>query len=124
MTVGSPGLALGSLFSYVLRTFLDDDQLNAWGWRVPFFFGVLGVAPALYLKKHGREHHVTELESVSADESPKRQVSVVAEAFGKGNRLALLATILVASLPAAAYYIGTLSFSCSRRPSPVPQFRS
>ncbi len=34
-------LFLASLFGYLLNTFLAHDALYAWGWRVPFAFGIL-----------------------------------------------------------------------------------
>lgn len=34
-------LSLASLFGYLLNTFLAHDALYAWGWRVPFAFGIL-----------------------------------------------------------------------------------
>eukprot|EP00957_Ditylum_brightwellii_P187113 14251605-Ditylum_brightwellii.AAC.1 len=41
----SIGIALGSLFSYVIRETLNDEQLRVWGWRIPFWFGALGALP-------------------------------------------------------------------------------
>uniref|UniRef100_A0A7S4MWK3 Major facilitator superfamily (MFS) profile domain-containing protein n=1 Tax=Odontella aurita TaxID=265563 RepID=A0A7S4MWK3_9STRA len=105
------GVTLGSLFSYILRETLTDDQLNSWGWRIPFFFGVLGVVPGLYLKKHGKEHAFLEAEgtSVGLDDGqrgpPRRHESVISESFSRKNRRALVAAMLVGALPAAAYYV-------------------
>jgi MHS family proline/betaine transporter-like MFS transporter len=44
------GAVLGSLVAYVLRESLTDAQLESYGWRLPFFFGLLGIIPGLYLK--------------------------------------------------------------------------
>eukprot|EP00567_Pseudictyota_dubia_P014247 CAMPEP_0197439528 /NCGR_PEP_ID=MMETSP1175-20131217/6237_1 /TAXON_ID=1003142 /ORGANISM="Triceratium dubium, Strain CCMP147" /LENGTH=493 /DNA_ID=CAMNT_0042969455 /DNA_START=151 /DNA_END=1632 /DNA_ORIENTATION=- len=111
MSAATAGVTLGSLFSYILREALDDDQLNSWGWRIPFFFGLLGVVPGLYLKKHGKEHPIPEMEgtAVGLDEEqrgpPRRQESVIVEAFSRQNMRTLVAVTLVGALPAAAYYV-------------------
>lgn len=45
------GILLGSAFGAVLATWLDTAQLEAWGWRVPFWCGlVLGLA-GLWLRR-------------------------------------------------------------------------
>lgn len=35
------GVVLASLFGYVLTSTLNEQQMLDWGWRVPFFFGLL-----------------------------------------------------------------------------------
>ncbi|MBV9558683.1 MAG: MFS transporter [Pseudolabrys sp.] len=44
-----------SLFGVVLTAWLTADQLNSWGWRVPFFFGMLIGPLGLYVRKHVSE---------------------------------------------------------------------
>lgn len=111
MAASGAGVTLGSLFSYVLRETLTDEQLNSWGWRIPFFFGVLGVVPGLYLKKHGKEHPIPQPEGTAVGLTeeergpPRRQKSVISESFSRQNRRALISATLVGALPAAAYYI-------------------
>src|SRR3974390_3438483 len=48
------GLAGGPAWPFggVLFGFLSDQQLNSWGWRVPFFFGLLIGPIGLYIRKH------------------------------------------------------------------------
>ena len=48
------GLAavLASLFGVILYGWLTTDQLESWGWRVPFFFGLLIGPIGLYIRKH------------------------------------------------------------------------
>jgi len=48
------GLAavLASFFGVVLFGWMTADQLNSWGWRVPFFFGLLIGPIGLYIRKH------------------------------------------------------------------------
>lgn len=48
------GLAavLASFFGVVLLGWLTADQLDTWGWRVPFLFGLLIGPIGLYIRKH------------------------------------------------------------------------
>lgn len=52
--VASQGISLllAAIFGAVLNNMLTPDQLASWGWRVPFFFGLL-IAPAgIYIRRH------------------------------------------------------------------------
>ena len=51
------GLAavLASLFGVGLSTLLTPDQVNAWGWRVPYFFGLLIGPVGVYIRRHADE---------------------------------------------------------------------
>jgi MHS family proline/betaine transporter-like MFS transporter len=42
--------ALASIFGVVLTTSLTHDQLLSWGWRVPYFFGMLVGPAGLYIR--------------------------------------------------------------------------
>ena len=41
---------LASAFGFGLNTFLSKDSLESWGWRVPFFFGMLIGPVGLYIR--------------------------------------------------------------------------
>src|SRR5215467_862433 len=43
---------LSSFFGVVLYTWLTTEQMEGWGWRVPFFFGLLIGPIGLYIRKH------------------------------------------------------------------------
>lgn len=43
-------LFLASLFGFGLNVFLSPEQLSSWGWRVPFFFGLLIGPVGLYIR--------------------------------------------------------------------------
>ena len=51
------GLAavLASLFGIGLNTLLTPDQLFAWGWRVPYFFGLLIGPVGFYIRRNAQE---------------------------------------------------------------------
>ena len=51
------GLVLGTL-SFLLVGLLPDDQLNAWGWRVPFLLGFVMIAVALWVRLRVEESPV------------------------------------------------------------------
>jgi len=94
------GVSLGSLFSYILREALDDEQLRSWGWRLPFLLGAFGVLPGLYLRRSGEE---TPKEETQKEETQSR--GALAEPFALDNRRNLLVAALLPCLPAATYYI-------------------
>lgn len=41
---------LASAFGFVLNTYLSQSQLESWGWRVPFLFGLLLGPTGLYIR--------------------------------------------------------------------------
>jgi MFS transporter, MHS family, shikimate and dehydroshikimate transport protein len=51
------GLVLGTL-AFLLVALLPDDQLNAWGWRVPFLAGFLLIGVALWVRLRVEESPV------------------------------------------------------------------
>ena len=49
--LGAPlGLVLGTLVFSVVSAFLTDDQLYAWGWRLPFLFSIFLVIVGLWIR--------------------------------------------------------------------------
>ncbi len=51
------GLVLGTV-SFLLVGLLPDDQLNAWGWRIPFLLGFVMIAVALWVRLRVEESPV------------------------------------------------------------------
>ncbi|MGN8549154.1 MFS transporter [Bradyrhizobium sp. 13971] len=45
------GTILGSLFGYYLTVSLSASEMQAWGWRIPFLFGLLIVPAGLYVRR-------------------------------------------------------------------------
>jgi len=106
--VASLGVTIGSLVSYVLREFLlTDDQLRSWGWRLPFWLGIFGIIPGIYLRL--REQETSPPQSggeEKEEEAPSgKEKNSLLEAISPSNRRALFASMLVPTFPAAAYYI-------------------
>lgn len=60
------GQLLASLVVLVLASTLDDGQMRAWGWRVPFFIGALAALIALFLRR-------TLTETLSHDDGKRKE---------------------------------------------------
>jgi MHS family proline/betaine transporter-like MFS transporter len=48
----SGGLLLGSVVTALLNTLLTPDQMDAWGWRIPFLTGSLLLPAGLYMRRN------------------------------------------------------------------------
>ncbi|WP_142416506.1 MFS family transporter [Bartonella massiliensis] len=57
------GQLLASFVIFILALYLTEDQLKAWGWRIPFVIGGVGAIIALYLRRS--LHETTTKESRS-----------------------------------------------------------
>lgn len=65
----SAGILVGSGVGWAVNVILDDEQILAWGWRVPFWLGGL-VALAGWWIRHGLNNELP----LNATESPVRAV--------------------------------------------------
>jgi len=63
---------LASAFGAALTTALSTQQLESWGWRIPFLFGLLIGPIGLYIRRHIDES--PEFERAELAESPIREV--------------------------------------------------
>ena len=45
---------VGALLGFLIKDALGEDMVNAWGWRIPFFFGCL-IVPFLYIVRRSLE---------------------------------------------------------------------
>jgi MFS transporter, MHS family, proline/betaine transporter len=63
---------LASLFGVGLTTALTADQLNAWGWRIPYIFGLLIGPVGFYIRRHVDE--TPEFLAAEAPSTPVRDV--------------------------------------------------
>jgi MFS transporter, MHS family, proline/betaine transporter len=63
---------LASLFGVGLTTALTSDQLNAWGWRIPYIFGLLIGPIGLYIRR--RVDETPEFLAAEATSTPVRDV--------------------------------------------------
>jgi MFS transporter, MHS family, proline/betaine transporter len=62
---------LATGFGVALATLLTVEQLNSWGWRIPFFFGLLIGPVAYYIRRHVDE--TLEFKTLKVSASPLRE---------------------------------------------------
>jgi MHS family proline/betaine transporter-like MFS transporter len=68
---------LAALFGAVLASTLTSDQMNTWGWRIPFIFGLLIGPVALYLRR--RVDETEEFQSMQHSEAPLQEALIGAK---------------------------------------------
>lgn len=102
MVAANCGTLIGNLCGAFLREILTDEQLYDFGWRIPFFSGILIAFVAVYLHFYGEEVHTNENVYDHQESEIKNPLRV---AFRKGNRMALFATSLTPMLWAAGFYL-------------------
>jgi MHS family proline/betaine transporter-like MFS transporter len=118
------GQLLAALFGLFLATALSPAQLSAWGWRLPFFFGLLVGPVGLYIRRHVQE--TPEFVDITPVRTPVREVfsaaglrlllgaCFLAQGFGITAFLVYLPTFAIQQLklPSHAPFYGVLLFTC------------
>ncbi|QDH60264.1 MFS transporter [Pandoraea pnomenusa] len=95
------GLAVlaASLFAYFSNHFLSQDQIYAWGWRLPFLFGCLIGPVGLYIRSR--------IEETADFEQVKREGATVhnplAETFRSHKRFVLIGAVVAAAGVVASF---------------------
>ena len=102
MVAANVGSLLGNLCGALMREILTEEQLLKFGWRIPFFSGILIAFVALWLRAHGDEVH-TNANVYDSDDS--KITNPIRVAFQKENRLALLSTTFAPFLWGGGFYI-------------------
>eukprot|EP01082_Thalassiosira_pseudonana_P011175 g10521.t1 g10521 contig4:2038438-2039984(+) len=106
MMAANVGTLLGNFVGALLRTVLTDEQLHSWGWRIPFWSGLLIALVAAYLRLHGEEHHPNEGEYDNNGESEHSQPKhPLREAVQRDNWTALCSATLTPMLWGAGFYV-------------------
>ncbi|MBS0316706.1 MAG: MFS transporter [Proteobacteria bacterium] len=97
----SQGLSslLGAGVAALLTGTLSHGQLYSWGWRIPFFIGVLMVPIGVYIRRHLDE---TLGHQANADESAKAKLK---EAFRTDSKLIWSGVLLIWGGTVATYLI-------------------
>lgn len=115
------GVLIGNIVGAVIRTVLTDEELYAWGWRIPFLSGIVIGFVALSIQLFGQEYNPNagfynqQRDSVTVDEplQPSYGTQVTScqpshplrESFRRENLAALFASALVPMLAGANYYV-------------------
>jgi MHS family proline/betaine transporter-like MFS transporter len=95
---------LGALAAFLVTTLLSDGEVRAWGWRLPFIFG-LAIAPVgLYLRRTLEETEEFCAEAALRRDEPARNRVPLLEIF-RHHGQTLLIGFLVAVLWAVAVYV-------------------
>lgn len=101
----------GSVIAYtlggIISLLLTDEQIGAWGWRIPFWLGAVAAFVALYLRRHMQEsEHFNEIQDGGAtsyddlsDTRPKTPV--------RSNWANILLVVGMVSGVTAAHYTWT-----------------
>ena len=106
------GLVLGTL-SFLLVGLLPDDQLNAWGWRVPFLLGFVMIAVALWVRLRVEESPVFQ----QVQESQKVVKLPIKDAIANYPRSVLVGIGAHVCDTAAAYMYATFTVAYADRPA-------
>jgi MHS family proline/betaine transporter-like MFS transporter len=118
------GMLLAALFGLFLTTALSPAQVTAWGWRLPFFFGLLVGPVGLYIRRHVQE--TPEFVDITPVRAPVREVlstaslrlllgaCIGAAPFGIASFFVYLPTFAIQELklPSYAPFYGLLLSSC------------
>mmetsp|Transcript_23562 Transcript_23562/g.25987 ORF Transcript_23562/g.25987 Transcript_23562/m.25987 type:complete len:503 (+) Transcript_23562:74-1582(+) len=102
MMAANIGTLLGNLCAATLRQTLSEEQLISWGWRLPFFSGILIAFVACYLKRYGVE---IQADAGENGEGGSIHANPIKYALRKGNRLAILEAALTPMLWASGFYV-------------------
>lgn len=106
---GTAGLIVGLLMGLLLQTTLTDDQMAAWGWRVPFAVGaVLGLI-ALWIRSSMEESEVFEEHKASVATGAVAKHNIFGQVF-KNWRVGLQVIGMTCGLT-VAYYIWSVSMA-------------
>ncbi|WP_273783576.1 MFS transporter [Bartonella sp. AU15XJBT] len=87
------GQLLASFIIFILASYLSEDQLKAWGWRIPFVIGGCGALIAIYLRRSLHETTTKESRSHKHSGSLKELLTkhtkavVVIACFASGGSL-------------------------------------
>ena len=98
---GISGL-LGAGFGLVLTATLPTEQLEDWGWRVPFIFGLLIGPVGLYIRRH-----IEEAESFAEKEEVKVPVAELVKTHKRGLFYNIGAMVLSTSVTYSIIFMPT-----------------
>ena len=83
---------LATAFGATLAATLTTEQMESWGWRIPFIFGLLIGPVAYYIRRHLDE--TMEFQATQTSKAPLREVL----ADGKARLLVALGTVVLSTV--------------------------
>jgi MFS family permease len=92
----SLGVFLGAIMVAALVAGLDAQAMNEWGWRVPFFIGMLTAPVGWYIRRHLEDTLVAGLPDALSRQARERAArsSPLRELFGQ-HKLTLVKSVLL-----------------------------
>ena len=102
----SMGMAniLGALAAFTVTALLSKDEVQAWGWRIPFVFGLLIAPVGLYLRRSLDETEAFQAEAERRSREPSHAKAPLLQIFRNHGR-SLFVGFRVAVLWAVAVYV-------------------
>lgn len=107
------GIILAALTLIVLLGILGEDQLLAWGWRVPFLISAVLVALGAWVRLHIEESPEFRRVEQSLETAPVRR-SPLRETITRFPRTILLAIGMYASIAAVGFMFGVYIISYAK----------
>lgn len=103
------GVLLGSVVGYVIRRNLTQEQLEAYGWRIPFLCGIVVTFAGFYLRstEEGEEeiHANQSKDAESLQQDQKKKVNPIALLLSPENRRPLFAAAMVPMMWSSGFYL-------------------
>ncbi|VTU32288.1 MFS transporter [Variovorax sp. PBL-E5] len=116
------GILIGAVVVGILSTVLGPQGMESWGWRVPFFLGMLIAPVGMYIRRHLEES--LEIEDEPAGAAPRR--SSLAEVCSDHGKTVLAGILTTIGGTVAAYvvtfYMPTYAIRELGLPPPVALF--
>jgi MHS family shikimate/dehydroshikimate transporter-like MFS transporter len=107
------GIILAALTLIVLLGILGEDQLQAWGWRIPFLISAVLVALGAWVRLHIEESPEFRRVEKSLEKRPVKR-SPLFETIARFPRTILLAIGMYASVAAVGYMFGVYIISYAK----------
>jgi MHS family alpha-ketoglutarate permease-like MFS transporter len=106
---GTIGLLVGLALGLILQSTLDDAQMDAWGWRIPFAVGAVMGLGALWIRSSMEESEVFEEHRAAVKDAGEKEKNIFAE-VGRNWRVGLKVIGMTCGLT-VAYYIWSVSMA-------------
>mmetsp|Transcript_19632 Transcript_19632/g.28852 ORF Transcript_19632/g.28852 Transcript_19632/m.28852 type:complete len:483 (-) Transcript_19632:129-1577(-) len=101
LSVAESGTLLGSLVATGIRGIFTHEQLVSFGWRIPFWIGILGVIPGVVLKCCIKDRPIPD-QDLSAGDQTNNPIKRV---FCRAHRRALISCMLVTAFLTGVFYL-------------------
>ncbi|MGC5702719.1 MFS transporter [Pseudomonas sp. NFXW11] len=98
---GVAAMAAGTV-GYILTQLLSPEDLNTWGWRVPFVFGLLVLPIGIYIRRNLAETFHGQGEAASTG-------SLVRQVFGEHRRALVLGLLILSGSTITQYFINYMT---------------